>query len=249
MLTGPGLAQYVGERGRHVFKATFFGESVSAAYDAGANAAVAAAKAVARFEEYKDDGSLGRLEEFGGMEGTLCVIGLESGGDKIYVPERAVVTIDRHILPGETAEGAAAQLRAMIDSADVGCRYELEWDDRPTPAPPAFITDPESEFVTAAKQSLERALGREVGFALARSVADTNHLAAHGGRLAGGARRSAAEVAAGRPSLPTIILGPTGGNTCAANEWVDTESLLPTATAILDTVRAMLPPLPAPSKL
>ena len=144
--------------------------------------------------------------------------------------------------------GSAAR-QPMIDSADVGCRYELEWDDRPTPAPPAFITDPGSAFVTAAKQSLERALGREVGFALARSVADTNHLAEHGGRLAGGARRSAAEVAAGRPSLPTIILGPTGGNTCAANEWVDTESLLPTATAILDTVRAMLPPLPAPSKL
>ena len=44
---------YIGERGRHVFKLVFHGESVSAAYDEGANAAVAAAQAVAKFEEYK----------------------------------------------------------------------------------------------------------------------------------------------------------------------------------------------------
>jgi acetylornithine deacetylase/succinyl-diaminopimelate desuccinylase-like protein len=77
---------YIGERGRHVFKLVFHGESVSAAYDEGANAAVAAAQAVAKFEEYKlkeDGGYLGVMEDFGGMAGTLCVIGITSGGDKI----------------------------------------------------------------------------------------------------------------------------------------------------------------------
>ena len=43
---------YVGERGRHVFKLVFLGESISAAYDAGNNAAVAAAKAVVRIGQY-----------------------------------------------------------------------------------------------------------------------------------------------------------------------------------------------------
>ena len=76
---------YIGERGRHVFKLVFHGESVSAAYDEGANAAVAAAQAVAKFEELMEDGSLGSMETdaFGGMSGTLCVIGIQSGGDKI----------------------------------------------------------------------------------------------------------------------------------------------------------------------
>jgi acetylornithine deacetylase/succinyl-diaminopimelate desuccinylase-like protein len=194
----------------------------------------------AHFEKYKTDGSLGQMDQFGGMEGTLCVIGIHSGGDKIYVPERAEVTIDRHILPGETVDSAAAQIRAMVDSAGVSCEYELTWDDRPTPAPPAFITDPGSHFVQTAKCSLERALGEPVGLALARSVADTNHLAAHGGGIQGRGRRTAAEVALGRPPLPTIILGPTGGNTCAANEWVDTASLLPCARAILETVLTMM---------
>lgn len=63
----------------------FHGESVSAAYDEGANAAVAAAQTVAKFEELKHNGSLGTMESepFGDMVGTLCVIGIQSGGDKI----------------------------------------------------------------------------------------------------------------------------------------------------------------------
>ena len=112
VLTGPGLAQYVGERGRHVFKATFFGESVSAAYDEGANAAVAAAKAVARLEEYKDNGSLGRLEEFGGMEGTLCVIGIESGGDKMCA------RWSRSRLSARTGARSCADLLVLLASTD-----------------------------------------------------------------------------------------------------------------------------------
>ena len=81
----------------------------------------------------------------------------------------------------------------------------------------------------------------------ARSVADTNHLAAHGGSLVD--TRDPTAVAAGRPALPTIIMGPTGGNTCAANEWVDVESLLPCAAGILETTLAMLLVVPTPPSL
>lgn len=96
------------------------------------------------------------------------------------------MTIDRHILPGETVETAAAQIRSVVDSiatnvdgAEDGngpqvaqtperrCTYQLTWDDRPTPAPAAFVTDPESEFVQTAQRSLAKALGGQpVRFAL-----------------------------------------------------------------------------------
>jgi len=49
------------------------------------------------------------------------------------------------------------------------------------------------------------------------SVADTNHIAVYGG-------------------VPTIIMGPTGGNTCEANEWVDKDSLPQVSRTILGTV-------------
>ncbi len=209
----------IGQRGRHVFKLRFYGSSISAAYDEGVNAVVDASKVVAEFEKHKPDG-FGYMPEYG-MRGTLCVTGLHSGGDKIYVPELAEVTIDRHILPGQSAEDAADQIRRIIAEADIKGRYELTWDERPTPAPTSYITPPDSVFVQTAKRNLEAELGETVRFALARSVADTNHLAVHGG-------------------VPTIIMGPSGGNTCEANEWVDIDSLPQITRAITRTVLELL---------
>jgi len=209
----------IGQLGRHVFKLRFYGSSVSAAYDEGINAIVDAAKVVAEFEKHKPEG-FGYMPEYE-MRGSLCVTGFHSGGDKIYVPELAEVTIDRHILPGQSVEEAAQQIRQIIVDAGIEGRYELTWDERPTPAPTSYITPPDSEMVKTAKRNLEAELGQEVKLALARSVADTNHIAVHGG-------------------VPTIIMGPSGGNTCEANEWVDTESLPKITRAIVETVLDLL---------
>ena len=60
-----------------------------------------------------------------------------------------------------------------------------------------------------------------MGFTLVMSVADTNHRAVHGG-------------------VPTILMGPTGGNTCEANEWIDKDSLPLVSRAILGMVLDLL---------
>ena len=88
--------------------------------------------------------------------------------------------------------------------------YKLSWDERPTPAPTSFVVPRDSALVQTLKRNLERETGWDVGFVLGRSVADTNHFAVHGG-------------------VPTVILGPTGGNTCETNEYVDVSSLAPVA--------------------
>lgn len=209
----------IGQRGRHVFKLRFYGESVSAAYDKGINTIVDASKVVTELEKHKLDG-FGYMPEYN-MRGTLCVTGFHSGGDKIYVPEQAEVTIDRHILPGESVGDAAKQIRQIIQDADIKGQYELTWDERPTPAPTSFITSPDSKFVKVAKRSLESELSGEVTLTLARSVADTNHIAVHGG-------------------VPTIIMGPSGGNTCEANEWVNIDSLPQVSRAIVKTVLGLM---------
>jgi acetylornithine deacetylase/succinyl-diaminopimelate desuccinylase-like protein len=205
----------IGQRGRHVFKLRFFGSSVSAAYDEGVNAVVDASKVVTEFEKHKPNG-FGYMPEYN-IRGTLCVTGLHSGGDKIYVPELAEVTVDRHILPGQSVEEAARQIRQIIVDADINGKYEILWDERPTPAPTSYITPPDSKLVQVAKCSLEKELAQDVRLALARSVADTNHIAVYG-------------------RVPTIIMGPSGGNTCEANEWVNKDSLLQITRAITRTV-------------
>jgi succinyl-diaminopimelate desuccinylase len=157
------------------------------------------------------------------MRGSLCVIGLHGGGTMILVPELADVYVDRHILPGETVEDAAAQIRSAVEEADIRGSYELKWDERPTPAPASFLVPPDSLFVRTVKGNLGDELGKPVDLILGRSVADTNHFAVHGG-------------------VPTIICGPSGGNTCEANEYVELSSLPLIARTYVRSVIDLLGP-------
>ena len=206
----------IGQRGRHVFTLRVHGKTVSAAYNSGVNDVVDAARVVSRLGDITPE-QLGYLPKYD-MQGSLCVIGFQGGSNRILVPELAEVLIDRHILPGESVDDAADQIREIINSSNIESSYELTWDERPTPAPTSFIVPPESRFVQIVKSNLEDAIGRKVQLTLGRSVADTNHFAVHG-------------------DVPTIICGPSGGNTCEANEWVDLDSLVPIA---ITYVRSMV---------
>lgn len=205
----------IGQRGRHVFHLTFHGQTVHAAYEGGINAVADAARAVALLSN-RDELELGYNQEFD-SSGSLCVIGFQGGGTLILVPELAHVFIDRHILPGQTVEEAADQIRAIVERANIASSYDLTWDERPTPAPPPFLVPPDSHFVQTVARHLAAETGQEIEFILGRSVADTNHFAIHGG-------------------VPTLICGPQGGNTCQANEYVEVASLARVARTYVKAV-------------
>ena len=209
----------IGERGRHVFHLTFHGESVSAAYDKGVNAVVDASKAAVALTRLSKT-ELGYNKEFE-LGGSLCIIGLKGGGTMIYVPELAELWVDRHILPGQTVNEAAKQIREVVDKVGIEGNYDITWDERPTPAPLSFVVPKTSKLVKVVTRNLEHETGWRVRHVLARSVVDTNHIATHGG-------------------VPTLICGPTGGNTCEANEWVDVDSLLPTSRMLARSVIDLL---------
>jgi len=209
----------IGARGRHVITITLHGRSMHIAYGKGINAVVDAAKIIAVLND-DEKLKLAYSREFDLPSG-LGVIGVQGGGTMILAPELAKVIVDRHLLPGETLEGAIAHLHDLIRRAGIESAYEIAWDARPTPAPGAFIVPPQSQFVQVVKRQIESELGREVQLTIARSVADVNHIAVHGG-------------------VPTITCGPWGGNICEANEWVDLESLAPIARVHVSTVMAML---------
>jgi acetylornithine deacetylase/succinyl-diaminopimelate desuccinylase-like protein len=148
-----------------------------------------------------------------GLAGTLNVIGIHSGGTMILVPEVADVWIDRHILPGETLAHARHQIETVLKEVVRHSTWELFVDERPTPAPGPYIVPESSSLVQAMRTAIAIEYDSPVTLVLGRSVADTSHIAFHGG-------------------IPTVICGPQGGNTCEANEWLDLPSLLPTARAM-----------------
>jgi succinyl-diaminopimelate desuccinylase len=201
----------VGQRGRHVFRVRFSGKTVHAAFGGGINAAADAARFVAAVEE-PEHVDLGWSEPFG-LAGTLNVIGIHSGGTMILVPEVADVWIDRHILPGETLAHARHQIETVLKDVVRHSTWELFVDERPTPAPGPYIVPESSSLVQSMRTAIAIEYDSPVTLVLGRSVADTSHIAFHGG-------------------IPTVICGPQGGNTCEANEWLDLPSLLPTARAM-----------------
>ncbi len=214
--TPPGRLR-IGSRGRHVIKIDLAGKTAHAAYTGeGVNAVRDAAKIITELDRIK----LGWNEEFD-LGGTICVIEIEGGRNIILVPEHAQVVIDRHILPGQSVDQAVRDIEAMIRSLAIESGWRVTWDDRPTPAPAPYIVDSGSKFVQSARKRVEEQLGRPVRYALARSVADTNHFAVTGG-------------------IPTLVYGPEGGNTCQANEYVSIESTLRVARAYCGIVVDML---------
>ena len=209
----------IGQRGRHVFRIRFFGKTVHAAFGGGINAAADAARVVAALEE-PGLVDLGWDDQFQ-LAGTINVIGIHSGGTFILVPEVADVWIDRHILPGETLAHATTQINDIVSRYTRHSRWELTWDERPTPAPGPYlvpINDPLVQIMTA---ELAYEYQQPIHYVLGRSVADTSHFAFHG-------------------HIPTVICGPQGGNTCEANEWLDLDSLLPTTRAMMKTTLKLI---------
>ncbi len=214
--TPPGRLR-IGSRGRHVIKIDLAGKTAHAAYTGeGVNAVRDAARIITELDRIE----LGWNEEFD-LGGTICVIEIEGGRNIILVPEHAQIVIDRHILPGQSVDQAVRDIEALIRSLSIESRWNVTWDDRPTPAPAPYIVDPGSKFVQSASKRVEEQLGRPVKYALARSVADTNHFAVTGG-------------------IPTLVYGPEGGNTCQANEFVNIESTLRVARAYCGIVVDML---------
>lgn len=214
--TPPGRLR-IGSRGRHVIKIDLAGRTAHAAYTGeGVNAVHDAAKIITALDRIE----LGWNEEFD-LGGTICVIEISGGRNIILVPEHAQVVLDRHILPGQTIDGAVRDIEALIRSLSIASQWRVTWDDRPTPAPAPYIVDRASRFVQSTRKRVEEQLGGPVRYALARSVADTNHFAVTGG-------------------IPTLVYGPEGGNTCQANEYVGIESTLRVARAYCGIVVDML---------
>ncbi len=209
----------IGQRGRHVFRVTLHGKTVHAAFGGGINAAADAARVVAALEE-PGTIDLGWNEQFQ-LAGTINVMGIHSGGTMILVPEHADVWIDRHILPGETCAHAAAQIRHCVEAVVRHSRWELSWDERPTPAPGPYVVPRTHPLVGFMSDALATEYQMPIRHVLGRSVADTSHFAFHG-------------------HVPTLICGPQGGNTCEANEWLELDSLLPTSRAMLRATLQML---------
>jgi acetylornithine deacetylase/succinyl-diaminopimelate desuccinylase-like protein len=179
----------------------------------GINAAVEAAKLVARLDEIP-------LGQHPRLESSQSLLSLMSGNAQyvITVPEKARFIINRHTIPGETDASVLGGMRALADSLHSPARFEFFIDP---PYYPPWEIAPNHPFIG----SVTRAFAEETGAAPVtrynRGLADANYFAADLG-------------------IPTVMFGPTGANYHEADEWVDVPSIAVCARTLIRIAREIL---------
>lgn len=165
----------------------------------GVNAISIMAELVARLDRHHETLSRRSHPLVGSPTGS---IGLIEGGDQVnFVPERCTISLDRRLLPGESAASALAEYERLIEEFPEGRVRMLP----PTLSDEAMETPPDSPVVRAALRQLEsmRLPARAAGVPFG---CDATKLS--------------------RAGIPSIIFGPGSIDQAhGAVEWVDLEEV------------------------
>lgn len=137
---------------------------------------------------------------------STATISTISGGVKTNViPDRCEIYVDRRIIPGETPEAVAAEIREVAERAVAGVPG-LRVEVRQRTGRTAIEADPESP-VGRALQAATRYLGKEVVLTGFFAGTDGKHFAAKG--------------------IPTLIMGPGDPATAhTPDEWVGIDEVM-----------------------
>lgn len=157
---------------------------------------------------------------------TATPLRVRAGNYSLSVPDRCTLTLDRHLVPPETAKQARADLVELLDGVGLKVGYDLRFIDRPTPFLDPYVLTGNEPPVAHLLRTYEEHFHAEPAVTYAHSPGDYNVFA----RVA-----------------PTVVLGPTGDNLHRGDEWVGTESLLRVAGFVAAWLRAYDEAAPAPA--
>ena len=190
----------IGSVGKTLVRIDVTGKAAHASWPwQGINAATEAAKLVARLDEIP-------IAEHPLMRGSRCVLSFMSGSEQyvITVPEQARVILNRMIVAGESSATVVAEMQTLVDTLRSPARFAISIDP---PYYPPWETDPQHPLVHA----LARAYAAEAGHDPAWSYTGFGDM----------------NLFSGEAGIPTVMIGPRGGNYHQADEWVE----LPTIAA------------------
>jgi len=153
----------VAERGSWSFKIKFKGRATHTAYarHEGINAITKASKGVLALEKPID-----KWHPWIGAP-VISINGIQAGTAGNQVPDECIISIDRRLIPGETPETVAAEVKKALDEAgknDPDWRWEIDaskGSDGKWTYTPANFTDPDTDLGKAFKAAVKKATGQE----------------------------------------------------------------------------------------
>jgi succinyl-diaminopimelate desuccinylase len=223
---GPILAQepisnpalLLGARGRYLYDITIRGEPGHAARpDGKLNAVADAGRLAAEINNLPLDSH----PQLG--SGSICPLLIDGGGETLSIPHRCRLVADRHVVFGEDEAKVKRDVEELVDRLNLGSDVEVGF--REVPHPEArygpYVTDRDHALVQTCHTAVRNVMGQAPSYGYFASVGDFNYLGA-------------------RAELPTVILGPDGGNVHGAGEFVYTEETVDTARIIAETAHQLL---------
>ncbi len=195
----------VGAYGRFVLDVKVIGRA-GPDVEEGVNAIIEAAKLVLWASEFP------KLPKSCG--GTVAPLSIKSRELMITHPDLCVLRVDRHYPPGEDEQSAKRKFISHLKRApNLRAHLEVDVMDRPTPFLTPYRLSEDEPIVRAAGETGREIFGREPETVVLRYVTDANYLST----LAG---------------IPTITLGPKGGNMHSPDEHVSFSSVVALAKII-----------------
>lgn len=147
-------------------------------------------------------------------EGSMSTLSFRGGPEEysLTVPEHCSILINRHIVPGESAETVVAEMQNVVTQLQSPASFEFHVLP---PYYPPYLTNRDDPFVHLFQQSRTRVIGSDGALGYSPSVCDANYIVADYG-------------------VPTVVFGPSGGNLHAAQEWVDLNQVDAAARVLVD---------------
>jgi acetylornithine deacetylase/succinyl-diaminopimelate desuccinylase-like protein len=189
----------LGARGRYVIEITIKGYSAHGATpEQGTNAITEAVKILETLEKLpiRSHPKMG--------SGSSCVLKIEGGGYSLSVPDKCVIRVDRHIVPGEDKDTIMDDFKMIMKSIDMICDYELSFMERKTPFLEPYILEEDDPWAKKFTSAFREFYRKEPEIGYGRSVGDFNAF----GNI-----------------IPTIVFGPAGESAHAPNECVYIDSV------------------------
>jgi acetylornithine deacetylase/succinyl-diaminopimelate desuccinylase-like protein len=204
----------LGSVGKTLVRVDVAGKAAHASWPAdGVNAAVEAARFVARL----DGLPLGRHPR---LTATRCVLDLRAGNDQyvITVPERARVTVNRMLVPGEGGASTVAEMRGLVEALGSPATFDFAVEP---PFYPPWETDADHPLVAVFARAYEAEAGRAPSWGYT-GFGDAN-------------------LFSGEAGIPTVQFGPRGANFHQADEWVEVPSIAATARVLVRLALDLMP--------
>jgi len=206
----------LGARGGWNYSVSVHGRSAHGAQpELGINAVSEAAKILLELEktELKPHEKLG--------PGTLCCVDFHGGGAALSVPDEAVFSVFRHVVVGETRETVLKEAEDAIERAGISGSAAVRFRDAPHEGCdgfPAYVTPEDDPYVLMMAETMKTVTGKDPEYSYFSSVGDFCYT---GGRL----------------GIPTLVVGPSGENFHAADEFVEIDTVVATAGIIHEFLR------------